>query len=130
MQGGASHRHALSVTRRVRLLFEGTTLRQDMQNEAVFAQEDYSRIDCPVLGIYGDRSDLYWVTEELPGLIRDLTLHTVAGADHLGVFARLEEFRPLICDFLGLPARAAVGAGEAARAAVGAGEAARAAVGS
>jgi hypothetical protein len=56
-----------------------------------------------VLGIYGDRSDVFWLTLRLPGLLPDLTLHTIAGADHLGVFWRLEETRPLLCRFIGLP---------------------------
>lgn len=99
----ATPRRAAAVARRVRRLFESTTLREDMRNETVFDKEDFSRIDCPVLGIYGDQSDLYWLTDRLPALVRDVTIHTIPGADHVGVFWRIDEIRPLIREFIGLP---------------------------
>jgi pimeloyl-ACP methyl ester carboxylesterase len=102
---GLRPRRARAVTRRVRDLFATTTLRADMAAEPAYAPADFARVTCPVLGIYGDRSDLFWLTVRLPGLLADLTLHTVAGADHLGVFWRLEETRPLLRRFIGLPAR-------------------------
>lgn len=101
---GLKPRRAANVTARVRELFATTTLREDMRREPSYGKEDFGRIECPVLGIYGDRSECYWLTDRLPTLVRDLTLHTVAGADHLGVFWRLEETRPLIRRFIGLPA--------------------------
>jgi pimeloyl-ACP methyl ester carboxylesterase len=100
---GLPVRRATAVTRRVRHLFAATTLLEDVREEPVYDKDDYSRIECPVLGIYGDQSDLYWLTDRLPTLIRDLTLHTIVGADHLGVFWRLEETRPLVCQTIGLP---------------------------
>jgi pimeloyl-ACP methyl ester carboxylesterase len=99
---GLPPRRAAAITKRVRRLFTSTTLRQDMAREAVYDKNDFSRIDCPVLGIYGDQSDLYWLTDRLPELIPDVTLHTIKGADHLGVFWRLEETRPIVCQALGL----------------------------
>jgi pimeloyl-ACP methyl ester carboxylesterase len=101
---GLPTRRATAISKRVHHLFTSTTLREDMEHEVVYGKDDYSRIECPVLGIYGDRSDLYWLTDRLPELIRDVTLHTIAGADHLGVFWRLDETRPIVCRALGLPA--------------------------
>lgn len=99
----ATRRRATSVTRRVRRLFESTTLREDMHHEAVYDKDDFSRIDCPVMGIYGDQSDLYWLTDQLPTLIRDITIRTIPGADHVGVFWSIDQVRPLVRQFVGLP---------------------------
>jgi pimeloyl-ACP methyl ester carboxylesterase len=99
---GLRRRRATGAVRRVRELYATTTLRADMDREPSYEKEDFARIDCPVLGIYGDRSECYWLTDLLPGLVRDLTLHTIVGADHLGVFWRPDETRPLLSRFLGL----------------------------
>jgi pimeloyl-ACP methyl ester carboxylesterase len=99
---GLPNRRATAITQRVHHLFTSTTLQEDMRTEQVFDKDDYSRIECPVLGIYGDQSDLYWLMDILPTLVSDLSLHTIAGADHLGVFWRLEETRPLVCEHMGL----------------------------
>lgn len=100
---GLPPRRAAAVTRRSLDLLATTTLRHDLHHEPSYAKEDFSRIDCPVLGIYGDRSPFHRLTEVLPTLVRDLTLHTIAGADHLGVFWRPAETRPLVSRFIGLP---------------------------
>jgi len=99
---GFPNRRATAITQRVHHMFTSTTLREDMRSEQVFDKDDYSRIACPVLGIYGDQSDLYWLMDILPTLVPDVSLHTIAGADHLGVFWRLEETRPLVCEHMGL----------------------------
>jgi pimeloyl-ACP methyl ester carboxylesterase len=74
-----------------------------MRTEAVFDHDDFEQIECPVLAIYGTQSDLDWVPDRMRELIRDVTTHTLAGADHLGVYRRVDEVRPLIRRFIGLP---------------------------
>jgi pimeloyl-ACP methyl ester carboxylesterase len=101
-EGGVSLRRSQAVVKRIRRLFETTSLKEDMRNEAVFDRDDFQRIDCPVLAVYGDQTDLAWVPERLETLISDLTLHILPGADHLDVYWRIEEIRPLIRQFIGL----------------------------
>jgi pimeloyl-ACP methyl ester carboxylesterase len=102
---GVAPRRAASLTRRVHRLLETTTLGADIRDEPEFDEPgDYRAITCPVLGVYGDRSDLYWQTDVLPALIPGITVHTLAGADHLDVYWRIDEIRPLVRQFIGLPA--------------------------
>jgi 3-oxoadipate enol-lactonase len=103
-----TRRRATAVGRRVHRLFEHTTMREDIRRESAFDKEDYARIQCPVLAVYGDQSELYWLTDLLPNLLQDVRVHTVAGADHLDVYWRVDEIRPLVREFvLGAAAPAA-----------------------
>lgn len=98
---GVPRRRATSTAKRVHLLMETTSFGDDIRNEIAFdSKEDYSRIDCPVLGVYGDQSDLYWLTDLLPTLIGDVRTHTIVGADHLNVYGRFDEIRPLVRQFV------------------------------
>jgi pimeloyl-ACP methyl ester carboxylesterase len=101
---GATRRRAIAVTKRVHLLFDHTSVRDDMRNEIAFPREDFRAVECPVLGVYGDKARIYRLIDELPRLCRNVTTHTVPGADHLDVFWRIREYRHVIRDFLGLPA--------------------------
>lgn len=93
-----SPRRAKSATRQANALFQTTTLRADMQTEPDYGRAEFSRITCPVLGIYGDKSILYWMMEPLAELFPNITLHTIEGADHLDVYWRLDDLRPLVAD--------------------------------
>jgi pimeloyl-ACP methyl ester carboxylesterase len=95
-----TRRRATAVGRRVHRLFEHTSLREDIRRETVFDKEDYAHLRCPVLAVYGDKSELYWLTDLLPSLLADVRVHTVAGADHLDVYWRVDEVRPLVRDFI------------------------------
>lgn len=101
---GTSRRRSTQVGKRIYRMFEETTMQEDLRNDAAFEPEDLRRIRCPVLGIYGDQSDLHWLTERLPELVGDATVHTIPGADHLTVYWRVDELRAMVRDFLGLPA--------------------------
>lgn len=101
---GLRPRRAAAASRRVRELMATTTLRRDMECEPAYGPEDFARVTCPVLGFYGDRSTCYWLVDRLRELLPDITIQTIEGADHLGVFWRLEETRPALCRFIGLPA--------------------------
>jgi pimeloyl-ACP methyl ester carboxylesterase len=102
---GVSRRRAANTAERIIRMFENTTLREDISNEVVFAEHDISRIQCPVLGVYGDKSELYHLIDLLPRLVKDVRVHTLPGADHLDVYWRINEIRPLVREFLGLPLR-------------------------
>lgn len=100
---GVTRRRAQATAQRVAKLFHRTSVRDDFKAERAYSREEFARVTCPVLGIYGDKSDLYKLTDMLPDLLSDVTLHTIPGADHLDVYWRLEETRPLIREFIGLP---------------------------
>jgi hypothetical protein len=46
---------------------------------------------------------MYWMTGRLPALLDDVRIETIAGADHVDVFWHLDEIRPLVRRFVGLP---------------------------
>lgn len=100
---GVTRRRAVGTATRVVELFHSTTLGDDLRSEQTFGKEDFTRLTCPVMGVYGDKSDLYSLMDVLPTLIPDIRLHTISGADHLDVFWRVDELRPLLRDFIGLP---------------------------
>lgn len=100
---GLTPRRAQGAARRLVKLFRETTMREDLKAERVYGKEDLARVTCPVLGIYGDKSHLYNLTDALPNMLSDVRLHTIPGADHFEVLWRLEETRPLIRDFIGFP---------------------------
>lgn len=106
---GVTRRRAMGTATRIVKLFHTTTLGEDLRSEHTFGKEDFARITCPVMGAYGDKSDLYTLMDVLPTLIPDVRLHTISGADHLDVFWRVDELRPLLRDFIGLPQRGAKG---------------------
>lgn len=105
----ASARRALGVATRARQLILGTTLLEDVRAEAPLGPEAYATLSCPVLGIYGDRSDIYSVTE----LLREAPaaeILTVPGADHVGVFWRTRLLKRLIGEHIGVAPAVPAGA--------------------
>lgn len=101
---GVTRRRATGSATRIVELFHETTIGDELRSEHKLAKEDYASITCPVMGVYADQSYLYFLTDLLPTLIPGIRLHTVSGADHLDFFWRVDEIRPLLRDFIGLPA--------------------------
>lgn len=107
--GFSSARRALGVARRARQLILETTLLEDVSAEAPLGPEAYAMLSCPVLGIYGDRSDIYPVTE----LLREAPaaeIRTVPDADHVGVFWHTRLLKTLIGEHVGVTPPMPVGA--------------------
>lgn len=100
--GMSSPRRALGVAKRARRLILETTLLDDVRSEIALKPEDYAALDIPVLGIYGDCSDVYPVTsfiKEAPAA----EIHTVPGADHFAVFRQTHLVKTLISEHIGAP---------------------------
>lgn len=99
---GISRRRASALTRRVHRLFERTSLRDDIRAEVVLDKDDLGQIRCPVLGVYGTASEIFWIADLLPEVLDDVTIEIVEGADHLDVYWRINEIRPIVRRFIGL----------------------------
>lgn len=101
---GVSRRRATNVSRRVRRVLENTTLRQDLLAERPLGDDELAGISCPVLGVYGDESEIFWLVDRLPGLIPSIDIHIIPNADHVSVFWwHTQELRVLVRRFIGLP---------------------------
>ncbi|MGH9214600.1 MAG: alpha/beta fold hydrolase [Acidimicrobiales bacterium] len=101
--GMTSPRKAMAVAARARRLILETTLSRDVRREPPLRRQDYARIRCPVLGIYGDRSPLHPLAGKLRRRLPAAELHILAGADHLLNLERPREVRTLVSRFVGLP---------------------------
>lgn len=102
--GGSSRRKAQAVAARAERLLLRTTLLDDVRSEPVIDPEDYGRIACPVRAVYGDRSEMYPLAEQLTALVPGAEVHVIPGADHLSVFGHTREVGALIRAAVGLPA--------------------------
>lgn len=63
-------------------LVYGTTLRQDLRDAAPIADAAVAAIGCPVLALYGERSDLIGEATRLAGLLPHADVVVVPGATH------------------------------------------------
>lgn len=100
---GITRRRATSLTDRVGRLLRNTTMAQDLRHESDLTPEDFARITCPVLGIYGDQSEIFNLTEMLPQLVPTVRIHVIPGGDHLSVFWHTHVLRAQVRQFIGLP---------------------------
>ena len=102
--GGASRRKAAAAAERAERLLLNTTLIDDVRGEPALADDEFARIACPVLAVYGDRSEMYPLADELRARVPGAGVHVIAGADHLSVFGHTRELGDQIRRFVGLPA--------------------------
>jgi pimeloyl-ACP methyl ester carboxylesterase len=99
----SSRRRASAFVNRGRRLILETTLRADVRNEPGFGRDDFARIECPVAGAYGDRSEIESLGDVLRDLVPGSVVHTIPGATHNGILEHAVEVRALIRGFVGLP---------------------------
>jgi pimeloyl-ACP methyl ester carboxylesterase len=92
---------SLLVNRGKRLLHE-TTLLDDLRSEPPLDRADFARVRCPVLGVYGEHSEIHNMAEMLPTLVPHAEVHITPGADHKATFLQPAELRALIRRFVGL----------------------------
>jgi pimeloyl-ACP methyl ester carboxylesterase len=100
--GGVSRRKAAAVARRAERLLVHTTLLDDVRGEQPLAPEEFARIDCPVLAVYGDRSEMLAQADALAALVPQARVRLIEGADHLSVFGHTRELGALIRQAVGL----------------------------
>lgn len=102
--GGVSRRKAAAVAERAERLLLNTTVLDDVRCEPALADDEFARIACPVLAVYGDRSEMYPLADELLARVPGARVHVIADADHLSVFGHTRELGDQIRRFVGLPA--------------------------
>ena len=102
--GGVSQRKAAAVAERAERLLLGTTVLDDVRREPALTDDEFARIACPVLAVYGDRSEMFPLADELTARVAGARIHVVPGADHLSVFGHTRELGEQIRAFVGLPA--------------------------
>jgi pimeloyl-ACP methyl ester carboxylesterase len=103
---GITRRRATGLSERVSRLMANTTMAQDLRRETDLDEAELARVTCPVLGIYGDQSEIFSLTETLPRVMPDVRIHVIPGGDHLSVFWHTHILRALVRQFVGLPAPA------------------------
>lgn len=101
--GIGSRRRAAARAGYVEKLIMHTTLLEDVRREPVLNDEDFSRLRCPVLGIYGDVSPIYPIADLLRGRVPQSEVHTIPGAGHFDVFRHTREIERLVRGLVGLP---------------------------
>jgi pimeloyl-ACP methyl ester carboxylesterase len=106
--GMASARRAAALAARVAQLVLGTTLVAEVRAEPAFGAADYSRIRCPVHGVYGDQGVVQPLGALLQEAVPAAVVDTIAGADHLGVFTHTRTLKAVIGRMTGLAAEPAV----------------------
>ena len=102
--GGVSRRKAAAVAERAERLLLATTVLDDVRAEVALGDDDFARLTCPVLAVYGDRSEMFPLGDELQARVLGARIHVVPGADHLSVFGHTRELVDQIRAFVGLPA--------------------------
>jgi pimeloyl-ACP methyl ester carboxylesterase len=100
---GVGRRRAAGMVDRVQWLFRQTTWRDDALNEPVLSDEEWDRITCPVLGVYGADSHYFSIGEKLPKVMPHARVHVVPGVNHWELFRQWGEIRTLGREFFGLP---------------------------
>jgi pimeloyl-ACP methyl ester carboxylesterase len=98
LQSTARRRASAIAERGRKLLFE-TSLLDDVRREESLSMDDYARISCPVLGVYGEDSQIYVLSAILPELIKGTEIVRIAGANHIQAFHRAET-REAITEFV------------------------------
>jgi pimeloyl-ACP methyl ester carboxylesterase len=94
--GGVSRRKAAAVAQRAERLLVHTSLLDDVRGEEPLADQDFTRIGCPVTVVYGDRSEMLPRAGALAVLLPHARIELIEGADHLSVFGHTRELGALL----------------------------------
>jgi pimeloyl-ACP methyl ester carboxylesterase len=81
------------------LIFE-TTLVEDLRQSAPFAEDEMANITCPVLLVYGEKSDIFARGEVLARLLPNAELHVVKDVDHSVLMGATAHVRELVLDWV------------------------------
>lgn len=94
-----ARRRAKMLAERGRKLFYETTLLEDVRSEQTMSMDDYARIGCPVMAVFGKDSDIWILNWLLQDLIKGTQIVEVPDADHITVFSK-PQTRDAIVEFV------------------------------
>lgn len=100
--GRHSDRKRNRLAQNARELVTETSLLSDMRETPPLAPDDLASVRAPVLGIYGERSELRATAGTYLAALPRAELVVVAGCSHSVLWEATEEVRRLIVDFLRL----------------------------
>jgi pimeloyl-ACP methyl ester carboxylesterase len=81
-------------------LLNGTSLIEDLATEAVLGLADLEALECPVLGIFGERSELRGGADDLRRHVRGARVEILPGAAHVLLADAPGEVRETVVDWL------------------------------
>jgi pimeloyl-ACP methyl ester carboxylesterase len=84
-------------------LLNGTTLIEDLSSERPLAGRELARITCPVLGVYGERSELVNAADDLRHHVRDCRIEVLPGLAHTVLREATAPLRDIVTGWLPLP---------------------------
>jgi pimeloyl-ACP methyl ester carboxylesterase len=92
-------------------LLNGTSLIADLAAERPLDAAELARIDCPVLAVYGEHSELAGAADDLRRHVRQSRVEIFSGLAHTVLRDATGTLRDLLLDWLPGPAAAPAGAG-------------------
>jgi pimeloyl-ACP methyl ester carboxylesterase len=83
-----------------RALAYETSLVADLEASPVLTDDDLRRVDCPVLAIYGENSDLRHRGERLARVLPNCELRLIPGGSHVILWEATQELKRQIADWI------------------------------
>jgi pimeloyl-ACP methyl ester carboxylesterase len=97
--GRHSERKRTRLAKNAEALVEGTSLVADLRASPPLAADDLARIACPVLALYGEKSDVRDRGEQLARTLPSCTLAILPGCTHSVLWEATAEVRQRIVQF-------------------------------
>ncbi|MCL2582622.1 MAG: alpha/beta hydrolase [Streptosporangiales bacterium] len=91
-------------------LLNGTSIIDDLSAERPLDSSELSRIECPVLGVYGEESELVGGAQDLVKYVPDCRVEIMPGLAHTVLREATEPLRDLILNWIPSPSLSPVGA--------------------
>jgi pimeloyl-ACP methyl ester carboxylesterase len=82
-------------------LLNGTSLIDDLVSGALVTEQDLKEVECPVLGVFGAKSELVDAAEELGRHVRGCEVHVIPGLGHTVLREATEDLLSLVLTWLG-----------------------------
>jgi pimeloyl-ACP methyl ester carboxylesterase len=99
--GRHSERKRTRLAETAGALVHGTSLVADMRASAALTDADLGRVRCPVLALYGERSDVRARGERLARVLSDCTVRIVPSCTHSVLWEATERVREEVLAFVG-----------------------------
>ena len=81
-------------------LLNGTTLIDDLASEQPLTTAELAALECPVLGVYGERSELLPAAQELVRHVRDCQVEILPGLAHTVLREATDDLSDIMLDWL------------------------------